>query len=487
MSDPLNAISFAVRIPVVIKYLCQLVFILAVLNVLPLCVALYYGEFDVALRYLTLIVLQLLLSLPYRWIPEPRSLQSNEAMTIIALAFIISPLFSLMTFTHNGLDVGDALFEAISAITTTGLSTLTDPESTSKTFQFARSWMQWYGGLGIVIFSLAFLMGHHSTARRFAESLASDNLLTTAQTYARRIFFVYLVLTLLAVISLILVSGDEFWSLIHGLSAVSTGGFSNKAGSLADAGGTGAVVLVSIACLAGALPLVVYLQLFQGGWRRVLVNYEVQVFLVLVVLLTIILAVQFHGSLNLNWQDSLLHAFALGASAQSTAGFATIAPDQLSDFSQLTLVISMFIGGNVGSTAGGAKILHLIIFFRLFQIAFQKATLPPHAIWENKLQNQALEDSEIIKVLMLIIAFVGIILVSWMVFLGYGYPPVASLFEVVSAAMTVGLSSGITGKELEPVLKWVLCLNMWLGRVEVFAMLLLLYPRNWIGRKAGVK
>ena len=86
----------------------------------------------------------------------------------------------------------------------------------------------------------------------------------------------------------------------------------------------------------------------------------------------------------------------------------------------------------------------------------------------------------------LIIAFVFVIFISWGVFLWYGYPPVNALFEVISATMTVGLSVGITHAELEAPLKWLLCLNMWLGRVEIFAMLILLYPRNWIGRKAAI-
>ncbi|MDX1694741.1 MAG: hypothetical protein R3208_13325, partial [Ketobacteraceae bacterium] len=97
MSDPLNAISFAVRIKVVVKYLCQLLFILAILNLVPLGVAIFYGEIAHARRYIFLIGLLLLLSLPFRWLAVPRNLQSNEAMSIIALAFIISPFFSLIT------------------------------------------------------------------------------------------------------------------------------------------------------------------------------------------------------------------------------------------------------------------------------------------------------------------------------------------------------------------------------------------------------
>ncbi|MDX1696227.1 MAG: potassium transporter TrkG, partial [Ketobacteraceae bacterium] len=437
--------------------------------------------------YIFLIGLLLLLSLPFRWLAVPRNLQSNEAMSIIALAFIISPFFSLITFTGSGLDFHDAMFEAISAITTTGLSTVVDPLQMSKTFQFARSWMQWYGGLGIIIFSLAFFMGHHSTARKFAESLASENLLTTARTYARRVFFVYSALTLCAIVVLALLSGDVLWSIVHALSAVSTGGFSNLQASLGGVDSHLLVVLVSLACLAGAIPLAIYFQATHGEWRKVLENHEIQLFVVLVVVVTVLLTVQIKPALGIGWHEALFHGFAMGASAQSTAGFSTLNINQLDSISHLTMIVSMFIGGNVGSTAGGVKILHLIIFLRLFQVAFQRATLPHHAVWENKLHNQPLGNEEIIKVLLLIIAFVFVIFFSWALFLWYDYPPVPALFEVVSAAMTVGLSSGITSAELEPVLKWVLCINMWLGRVEILAMLLLLYPRNWIGRKAGVK
>lgn len=486
MADPLSAISFAVRGAVVLKYLSQLLFILAILNLVPLTVAIFFEEYQVAQRYLIIIGVCLAGSLPYRWIPKPKNLQENEAMTIIALAFIVSPFLATISFTGSGIPFSDALFEAVSAVTTTGLSTLPDPQQYPKTFQFARSWMQWYGGLGIVIFSLAFLMGHHSTARKFVESLGGENLITTAQTYARQIFFIYTCITLIAVLAIVASSGDLLFSVIHGFSAVSTGGFSNLGGSLMDVEGWAPRLVVTLGCLVGALPLVVYYQMVRGDWQRLKNNYEILVFLISCTLFCVYLAYAIHTTFAVSWQDAVFHGIAMGVSAQSTAGFTTINIDTLADFPKMVMMLAMFIGGSVGSTSGGAKILHIIIFFRLLQIAFQKATLPAHAVWEYKLQRQVLSEADIIKVLMLIIAFVFVIFISWGVFLWYGYPPVNALFEVISATMTVGLSVGITHAELEAPLKWLLCLNMWLGRVEIFAMLILLYPRNWIGRKAAI-
>ena len=182
MTDGSLTLRYAVRPAIVGKYLGQLGFVLALLTAAPLIAALYFGDLAIAIRYVAVIALLLFLSLLSRKLPTPSQLQQNEAMVIVSLAFILSPLLMSYPMMGSGLVWRDAIFEAISAVTTTGLSTLPSVENLPHTFLFSRAWMQWYGGLGIVVLSIALLMGHHIATRRLAESTAGEGLATTART-----------------------------------------------------------------------------------------------------------------------------------------------------------------------------------------------------------------------------------------------------------------------------------------------------------------
>ena len=184
-----------------------------------------------------------------------------------------------------------------------------------------------------------------------------------------------------------------------------------------------------------------------------------------------------------SWIQALRHGALNAFSAQSTAGFATLDISQLNAGAKLTLIFSMLLGGGVGSTAGGIKILRLFILGQLLYIFLQRPGMPRQAVVEASLGRRRLETDEIQNALSIVFVFLAFIGISWLIFVGMGHNPLDSLFEVVSAIGTVGLSTGITAPGLHPVLKGVLCADMLLGRLEIIAWLMLFYPRTWIGRR----
>ena len=147
------------------------------------------------------------------------------------------------------------------------------------------------------------------------------------------------------------------------------------------------------------------------------------------------------------------------------------------------MIVAMLVGGSVGSSAGGFKLLRLLILLRMLQLMIRRAAMPSHAVAEPYLAGHKLETDDMLRAMQLILLFIGIMVLSWLPFVIMGYDPLDALFEVVSACGTVGLSSGIARPELEPFLKGVLCFDMIAGRVEIIALLIVLYPRNWIGRR----
>jgi len=203
VKEGLSTLRYPVRGPVICKYLGQLGLMLAILTTLPLGVSMLYGEYAISERYLIIILALLLVSIPSSRLSTPNVLQTNEGLTITALAFFFSPLLMTYPLMTTGLSFQDAWFEAVSGITTTGLSILSSVDNQSASLLFARAWMQWYGGLGIAILSVALLMGQGIASKKLVESGPGENLITTTRTHARRVLGAYALLTLLGMVILL--------------------------------------------------------------------------------------------------------------------------------------------------------------------------------------------------------------------------------------------------------------------------------------------
>ncbi|MFO7965583.1 MAG: TrkH family potassium uptake protein [Desulfobacterales bacterium] len=479
----MRALRYAVRPLPVLKYFGQLCFVLGLLTLVPLTVALIAGDSRVSVRYAMVASGILVMSAALMRLPSVKRLQSNEAMVIAALVFLFIPLVMTWPMMAAGLSFSDALFETISAVTTTGLSLVADVSDKPATYLFARSWMQWVGGLGIVVLSLAIMIQPGTVAKRLGEHEDfEDDTVVGTRLYARLVFVIYFVLTGVGIILLGLLGVGWFRGLTYAFTAVSTGGFSPHDNSLVGLDGYPAKAAVILLSMAGGVSLMFYRRLFKDRWRAVTDDVQLRSFLVLSILFAAMLA----WSLRMQgfaWPGAVGHGVLNAFSAQSTAGFSTIDLSQIDSGSKLILIGSMFIGGSVGSTSGGIKILRLLILMRMLSLLIERPGMPHNAVVEKRLGRRRLEPDEIQNALSLIVIFVMVIMFSWVPFVFMGYRPLDSLFEVVSAIGTVGLSTGITAPDLPPFLKGVLCMDMLLGRLEVLAWLIFLYPGTWFGRR----
>lgn len=474
---------YAVRPRVLAKYSGQLSLALAGLSAAPLAVSLLAGEWESSWRLALVVAVLGLYGLIMNRLPGVPAMQLNEATVLVGSAFLVAPLVMCLPLMEPGLGFWDVLFEAVSGVTTTGLTTLGRPDQRSATFLFSRAWMQWYGGLGIVIFSLAVLSHPGPEAKRLAAlSPRQRDLVGGTQAWARQVLMAYAGLTLAGAAALILLGAAPFQGLLLTLAAVSTGGFSPLGDSLASLG-VRLQVGVLVICLAGATPPLVYVRLFRRQTGDPLALPQVYGLLAMVLawwaLLTW-LAWYHTGSLQ---PDQALSRLLLAASAQTTAGFSTTDPAALSPAAKLAMITAMGMGGGLGSTAGGVKILRLMILVKLAHNLVRGTALAEHAVSPLRLCGVQLAQGETRQALLIIILFAGVVLVSWLPFLILGQPPLDSLFEVMSATGTVGLSTGLTGPALPPVLKGVLCLDMLLGRLEILAWLVVVYPGTWLGRR----
>ena len=477
-NEGLSTLSYSVRGPVILKYLGQLGLMLAVLTALPLGVSLYFGEYPIGGRYLIIIVTLLLLGIPLSRLSVPTALQTNEALTVTALAFFFSPLLMTYPLMAAGLSFQDAWFEAVSGVTTTGLSVLPSVEQHSPSFIFSRAWMQWYGGLGIAILSVALLMGQGHASKRLVEPVPGENLPTTTRTHARRVLAVYALLTLLGIVVLMGLQVDPFHAITLTLAAISTGGFAPFNDSLAGLG-SAEVSCILILSFCGAISLPLYAYAYHYGFRKLTSDAELPTLVLLCLLVSGLVGLSLKQHTNLDWPGAFAHGTAMAISAQTTTGFSTLPLGEVDQASQAVLLASMFIGGSVGSTSGGIKIFRFLIILVLIRLTLQRACAPPHAVVEPWLGKRRLEYEDLSRALLLTVLFLGVIFVSWSLFLAGGYDPLNALFEVTSATGTVGLSTGITSTDLPWWLKGVLGFDMLAGRLEIIALLMVFYPATW--------
>ncbi len=483
--EQLTTLTYAVRPRVVAKYAAQVGLALAILTLPMLAVCAYEGDMTLAWRFgLTILGLGVV-CIPAARLHVPEHIQPNEALTVTALAFVLSPLLMAYAFMAAGLTFTDAWFEAVSGVTTTGLSTVRDVAAMPAGFLFARAWMQWYGGLGIVVLSVALLSGHVAASRRLVDPEAmSENLVSTTRTHARRVLVTYLVLTVLGVAALLLfTSAGTMDAVTHTLSAISTGGFSTHNASLGGFHDLRITSIVSLISFLGAVSLPLYYWSRIRGWRHLASDPELPALFIATALTSVFLFWSLHATEPAG--DAARNALFLGISAQTTTGFSTLNVASLDTAAKFAIIVSMMVGGCLGSTAGGIKLLRLRMILRLIGVSVRATGATAHAVVEPKLGGRVLTHEDMERALLMVVLFAMVVAASWLAFLVAGQPPLDSLFEVVSATGTVGLSTGVTNPSLPTLLKLVLCFDMLAGRVEIVAMLVLFYPRTWLGRRVS--
>ncbi len=483
MANQATELRYVVRIGVIGKYFGQLCLVLAALTLVPLALSLVFGETPISLRYGIVIGGLATLGGILVRLPTPERVQTNEGMALVALMFLFTPLVMSYPMMGSGLGFQDAFFEAVSGVTTTGLTTQATLAGASSTFLFSRAWMQWYGGLGIVALSLAFVMQTGLVAKGLAVTeTETDDLVGGTRAHARRVLKTYLALTAIGVVVCLLAGVGLFQAALYTLAAVSTGGFAPLDDSLASLSGF-VQAWITLLCICGAIPPSLYRQIWDKTRRATGDVLQLQVLLVAGFVVSLAVGGSLWLNTDLGWRQILHQAPLVAFSAQTTAGFSPVPLTQFDAGSKVILMFSMLVGGSAGSTAGGFKLMRLLIAASVLVTIIRRTCLPKHAVIEPRLAGRRLQEQEIQAALLLILLFGAAVVLSWLPFVAMGYDPLDSLFEVVSATGTVGLSVGITSETLPGLLKGVLCADMLIGRLEVMAWLVVLYPGAWFGQK----
>lgn len=396
----------------------------------------------------------------------------REAMAVTALAYVIFAGVGAVAFLPS---VGplDALFESMSGFTTTGL-TVMDVETLPRSLLFFRSFSQWVGGAGIIVLSLVVLAGPGSAgAKLYAAEFGQQNLKGSVVETGRIVLAFYAGLTALGTGALWTAGAGGFDGLLHGLSLASTGGFSPRPDSFGtyDAPGIAAVAAVFMALGATSLPL--FYIAWRRGWRRLVADAQLRTLVVLIAAGSALL-IGFEARNAGEAGRWIFHAI----SAVTTTGFSLTSAQEWSDGSRLVTSGLMIVGGSLGSTAGGLKLLRLLILLRLVGWVVARMMLPAESKIPVKVQHAAVTEDEIRHTFALTGAYLAVLFSCAVALTAAGFSLEDSLFEVISGLSTVGLSAGVTSPDLPGWAKVVLTFTMWVGRIEILAALVLLHPRG---------
>ena len=406
--------------------------------------------------------------------PMPSDLRQSEAVVVLALLFVIVPLVCIPAFMVLGMPAVDALFEGMSALTTTGLSLATNADTWPFAGHFLRSWMQWCGGLAMATAVLAMLIGPGATARKLGKvNLDDGDLIASTRSRARQLLGAYAGLTVVFVIALSASVGSIPQGLLITLSAVSTGGFAYLPDSIASYG-VATQVLTIAASLLGAVSLLAIALLCRGDWSAA---WSLGSFQRLTLWCLGAIAVLWAALWAVSGTGYYLQAWNL-LSAISTAGY-SVSDMPTQPLLLLIFIAVMAIGGDVGSTAGGIKLARLSTLARAGRHATRDPRLPETAVAPMRENGQVLKERQLIALLSMVLFYTTFVFLLWGLFLAYDYPALPALFDTVSAFSTVGLSTGVISADNPAALKLATTLAMLLGRLEFVAVLLLVLPRTW--------
>ncbi len=489
-----------------------LLFIETAALLLTASVAWYYHEDDLNSFLITAAitgVVGLVLFLTGRW--RNTNIDNDDTFAIVSLAWILFSLFGMLPFLLSGSidNVTDAFFETISGFTTTGSTILKNVDEQTHGILFWRAVMQWLGGLGIVVFTLAFIPAVAKGSRRAtlfaaeAPGMSIEKLSPSMHVTSRILWTMYIIMTLLCAFMYSFGPMSWFDAICHAFTTISTGGYSTHQDSIAYFQSS-YIEYVSIAfMIISATNFSIFYFLVSGRWDLVKKNEEVRVYLSSIVVMTLLFMVLFVIAPNMKGvteeqlasypeggEDIFKTSFFHVASMLSNTGFS--AQNSNYDLWGLLFVIPtllmQIVGGCAGSASGGIKMVRVIVIFKFVKNAF-KELFHPTGMFSVKISGQSVDELTVKRVCNFLSWFMILLLLNVLVLTSVGMSLEDASIAFLTCFSNLGLGSGATGPgaslaDLPIAAKWVLSTDMLLGRLEIITLLLIFFRSTWVTTKS---
>ena len=478
------------NIRLIFRYISNILRLEGILMLPPLILALARGEAKAAIGFAATIAAVLACSfvtLLFR--PKERTFFAKEGFVTVSLSWIILSLFGSLPFYLSG-EIPrfiDCVFETVSGFTTTGASILGDVESMSLSLLYWRSFTHWLGGMGILVFLMAIVplsedAGSLRVLRAESPGPVFGKFVPKLSYTARILYAIYIALTLAEILLLLAGGMPLFDSIVNAFATAGTGGFAIKNASIGAYGSYYLQGVIAVFMILFGVNFNIYYFILMRDFKSVLKNEELRLYFGVIAfsVLTITINVRsLFGSLYEAFHNSLFQV----ASIMTTTGFATADFDRWPQLSRMILVLLMILGASAGSTGGGIKMARVLILFKSLHNSIQKM-LHSRCIKLVKLDGKTVDHATIREVNVFMSAYLLFCGLSMLVISAENFSFDTTVTSVLACINNIGPGLGTIGPSgnyaaFSDFSKIVLTLDMLIGRLEIFPMLMLFSPSVW--------
>lgn len=472
----------------IIFTLGKLLQITGLLMYIPVVIAIIYQEIEgISFAIVGALIFGLGTIISYKH-PAKKNIYAREGFVIVALSWILISIFGAIPFCLTGEIPSfiDAFFEMVSGFTTTGSSILSDIEALSHASLFWRSFSHWLGGMEILVFVIAFIPISSGRSlhilRAEVPGPVVGKLVSKIRLTARILYFIYAILTLVETVLLMFGGMPLFDSLLNSFGTAGTGGFAIKNASIAAYDSVYVDTVITVFMILFGINFNLIYFVIIGKVKEAFKSEELRCYLFIIIGATVLITINI-----LPMYESILSAlryssFMVG-SIITTTGFVTADYGKWPMFSQMIIIILMFVGACSGSTGGGIKVSRIVIYLKNAKKEL-KHLLHPHSIQTVEFEKQSIDDHVIANIHSYLVLYLTIFALSMLILTIYNLDFKSAFSAVATCLNNVGPGFDVVGpvsnfSSLSDISKLVLSFDMLAGRLEIFPILLLFAPSQW--------
>ena len=463
--------------------------ILGISMIIPIVIQIIYGELDssfIGAGIITIIfgILFFLANLDH-----DKKLNLQQAFLLTSLSWLSIAIFGSLPFVFSSLQLSitDSLFESMSGITTTGSTIIINLNDSPKGILLWRALLQWLGGIGIIVMAITLMPIMNVGGMqlfKISSNDASEKILPKSKEIALSLILIYSCLTFICSIFYKIFGMNYFDSITHSMTTIATGGFSNYNESIGYFNSATIEITAIIFIILGSIPFIAYIKFLNGNKRIFISDSQIRTF-IKIIIVSIIILFLYLAFQNKNLSEINLRSISFNVvSILTGTGYVTQQFDNWGNFPLIFFLILMFIGGCAGSTTCGIKIFRVQILY-LFLVNQLKKIIYPRGIFVIKYDSNNVDDKFMSSIISFIYLYIIIFFVITALLSLSGLDFVTSISAAATSISNVGPGLGtIIGpngnfSQLPDFSKWVLSFGMILGRLELFAILVLFLPSFW--------
>mgnify|MGYP001463189753 FL=1 len=461
--------------------------ILGVSMFVPIIVQFIYSEIDSSFFGASIVTIVFGALFFLTNIDHDRKVNLQQAFLLTALSWLSVAVFGSLPFVFSSMEMSitDAFFESMSGITTTGSTIISSLENAPKGILLWRAILQWLGGIGIIVMAITLMPIMNVGGMqlfRISSNDSSEKILPKSKEIALRLIYIYSALTAVCAISYWIFGMGKFDSLTHSMTTIATGGFSNYNQSIGYFNSVYIEISSMVFIILGSIPFIAYIKFLNGNKKIFSNDAQIKSFLKIIILSILILCFYLFFTSNENF--SLRSIFFNTISILTGTGYVNAEFDSWGSFPITIFLALMFIGGCAGSTTCGIKIFRIQILY-LFILNQLKKIIYPKGVFLIKYDQNSVDERFIASIISFIFFYFVIFFVLAALLSLTGLDFITALSGAATSISNVGPGLGpIIGpngdfSSLPDISKWILTVGMILGRLELFAILVLFLPSFW--------